>query len=212
MSRENYSRNALKRYSRKRSARKSITVVCEGKETEPNYFKSLKYDLRLSMYDVKIIPGITDPLNLVQRGISEKEKSDYKDIDEVWCVLDKEQYGQNPNFDNAVKLALTNGISLAVTNPAFELWYLLHFEYTDAPFNNATEVIKRLLKFIPKYEKNMEVYPLISENTKNGIDHAKRIKKNRTKNWDSFPNPCTTVYKPVLSIHKLKIDIKAGKV
>ena len=46
--------SSLDRRSRHQRPRKSILIVCEGQATEPNYFKSLRRELRLSSVEVQI--------------------------------------------------------------------------------------------------------------------------------------------------------------
>jgi hypothetical protein len=45
--------------------------------------------------------------------------------DEVWCVFDVDEH---PKLAEARDQANANGIQLAVSNPCFELWLLLHFQ------------------------------------------------------------------------------------
>jgi hypothetical protein len=45
--------------------------------------------------------------------------------DEIWCMFDIDEH---PNVDNAFALANGQGITLAVSNPCVELWFLLHFK------------------------------------------------------------------------------------
>jgi len=44
--------------------------------------------------------------------------------DEYWCVFDRDEH---PQFDEAVKLARDHGISIAMSNPCLELWFVWHF-------------------------------------------------------------------------------------
>jgi hypothetical protein len=61
-------------------------------------------------------------------------KSD-DEIDECWCVFDVEWPQNHPHLREAVQLAKDNGIRLAVSNPCFELWLILHFEDQTAHLN-----------------------------------------------------------------------------
>ena len=44
---------------------------------------------------------------------------------EYWCVIDVDQHA---NLVPAVEKAIANGISVAVSNPCVELWFILHFQ------------------------------------------------------------------------------------
>ena len=48
--------------------------------------------------------------------------------DAVWCVFDVDEH---PQIADARQMARANGIELAISNPCFELWLLLHFR--DSP-------------------------------------------------------------------------------
>lgn len=72
------------------------------------------------------------PLQLVKRAIetNQKELRDEKRgrgkaHDQIWCIFDRDEH---PNFESALDLAKQHGISLAVSNPCIELWFLLHFD------------------------------------------------------------------------------------
>jgi hypothetical protein len=74
------------------------------------------------------------PKTLVERAselkkIAEREarrqKDDFLKYDEVWCVFDVDAH---PNLADALQQARANSILLAVSNPCFELWLLLHFQ------------------------------------------------------------------------------------
>jgi hypothetical protein len=51
----------------------------------------------------------------------------------IWCVMDVEHPDPHPCLDEALSLAKKNGISVAMVNPCFELWILLHYEYICRP-------------------------------------------------------------------------------
>ena len=50
------------------------------------------------------------------------------EIDEFWCVFDVEWPRNHPGLGEAIKQARENQIRLAVSNPCFELWLILHFQ------------------------------------------------------------------------------------
>ncbi|MFN0203829.1 MAG: RloB family protein, partial [Bacteroidia bacterium] len=72
--------------------KKSFLIVCEGENTEPNYFKSFPV---VSAIVRAFGYGITN-IQLVNEAIKLKKSHDYKDF-EVWCVFD---YDINPNIES----------------------------------------------------------------------------------------------------------------
>jgi len=200
-------RHSLERRPGTRLPRKSILIVCEGAETEPKYFNALRKAHKLGTVSVKVVggKGKTAAVQVVERSIKLREARKkqasaslkYAAYEEVWCVLDRESKHENKSFERAKIVAEQNNISLAVSNPAFEYWYLLHFEYTTRSFQNAKAVEKELEKYIPEYDKSDNVFIQFESNTPTAIERAKRVLKNRLDKQDLYPNPSTYVHKIV---------------
>jgi RloB-like protein len=45
-----------------------------------------------------------------------------EEFDEKWCVVDTDEF----DLDDAARIAAEKSVHLAVSNPCFELWLLLH--------------------------------------------------------------------------------------
>lgn len=200
--RENYRRrgNLL-------TPKKTILIVCEGKQTEPNYFNALRSALRRKNIRVLIIPGgenLVTPIYLVQNLDTERQKLDWDPTnDEAWCVFDIEQVGTHQSLEQALAYARKRNFQLALSNPAFEYWLLLHFERTGRAFTDATEVIHSLAHHIPNYSKSMAVYRLVQEQTEQAIYNAESLRSLHEGNWEDFPNPSTGVD---LLVKKLRMN------
>jgi hypothetical protein len=65
------------------------------------------------------------------RAIAEESE-----IDEFWCVFDVEWPRNHPGLREALEQAERNSIQLAVSNPCFELWLILHFRNYNAWLDN----------------------------------------------------------------------------
>jgi hypothetical protein len=194
--------SSYNRFPGHRASRDCLLIVCEGRETEPNYFNALRIDLRLSTVDVQIEGEGGTPISVIRKAISVVEKrqklhnQDGTPIyDQVWCVFDVENPVDNPSFPQAVNQAKARNYCLAISNPAFEYWYLLHFEETNRPFMNASEVIRQLCNYMKGYEKCSDCYDQLKSLTSIAIDRADRIHRNHPDSGESeFPNSSTTVY------------------
>ena len=181
----------------KRQPRKYVLIVCGGTETEPNYFCSLRHELRLGSVVVQVEGIGRDPGNVVSRAIKTARTDGF---DEIWCVLDVENPHENPSFYPAMCRARKHKLELAVSNPAFEYWYLLHFKETDRPFGSASQAIEALKEFIPDYEKSSDVFAILFEHTDIAIKRAERILANHPDADQDFPNPSTLVFKLIKSL------------
>lgn len=127
----------LKRFERKETSnsrkvnskekRVYFLIVCEGGQTEPNYFQAFEKELPPYTLDIQALGTGCDPLGVVNAAIELKNRSKK---DSVWVVFDKDDFPAR-NFNAAIKTATTNNIKCAWSNEAFELWYILHFQYMN---------------------------------------------------------------------------------
>ncbi|SFH01126.1 RloB family protein [Sporolactobacillus nakayamae] len=105
-----------------------ILIVCEGKQTEPNYFRGFK------LTNVDVEGAGAGPMTVVERAkeiILEQRKLG-KNYDQIWCVFDRDDFSAE-RFNNAIMTTrqLRNFHS-AYSKQAFELWYVLHYEYLNS--------------------------------------------------------------------------------
>jgi hypothetical protein len=131
----------------------------------------------------------------------EKRKQDIRDgranvsqFEAVWCVFDVENPRHNQTFDRAVQVADQNEFQLAVSNPAFEFWYVLHFERTTRPFADGDEIKEYLRRRIPGYHPAMPVFDGLVLSTPTAIGYARSILENHPQGEQRFPNPSTRVH------------------
>lgn len=192
----------LERRPGRRLPLKRIVIVCEGTETEPGYFHGLRQKHRLSTLVIQVIPGGGDPTSVVKEARQELRQLDDA-RDEVWCVFDTESLLQAEPVARAVDMARSNGLQLAVSNPAFEYWYILHFERTDRPFHDAAEALDRLRTHLPDYEKNTPVFAELVAKIPTAIENAQHLRNSALEPWNRFPNPSTCVDLLVVEIKKL---------
>ncbi|MEO6195139.1 MAG: RloB family protein [Thermoanaerobaculia bacterium] len=107
----------------------------------------------------------------------------------VWCVFDVDEH---PHLLDARQKARDNGIDLAVSNPCFELWALLHFQDQTAHLER-DEARRRLKEHIRGYGKALpfqRLHPTYSE----AVQRAQNLDRRREEAQDSGGNPSTGVY------------------
>lgn len=75
---------------------------------------------------------------LVRRALEFQSQARDEDgeVDEIWCAFDVEWPENHPQLREAVALATSNGIRVAISNPCFELWLILHFRNQTAFMTN----------------------------------------------------------------------------
>ena len=183
-----------------------IFIVCEGSVTEPQYFLGLRRSCDLRAYQVQVEVDVPNPVKLVQiaQRAARSRRGRTIEFSQVWCVVDVEGPAPTAEFHRAVAVAREHNLHLAVSNPCFEYWYLLHFRETDQPFHNAEEVIRALRgqNCFPAYDKNCNAFEALADRTDLAIERAERLLK-RHVGAEDFPNPSTTVFRLVRKIQDM---------
>jgi len=191
--------------------RQYFLIVSEGEATEPNYFKSLAEKLPEQLVKVETEGIGQDPLNVVKAAIElrkkRKESPLLPQFDEVWAVFDKDDF-PDENFNNAIEKADNEGIESAYSNEAFELWYVLHFQYLDTAINRE-QYISILKSILGNYEKNdPEMYDKLQQhndsNEEQAIKFAKKLYEQRANTTPAKDKPVTRVYELVETLNKFK--------
>jgi hypothetical protein len=125
-------RQSYRKGSKKKPQRKKFLIVVEGVVTECDYMNAIRRSLRLSSVTIEIATGYTDPVGIVNSA-KKLRKSAFKSdpYDEVWCVFDVEakvtQQARH-GLAEAIDSAKRSKISVAISNPCFEIWLLWHKE------------------------------------------------------------------------------------
>lgn len=188
-----------RKISEERREKPRILIICEGKRTEPNYFACFHG----ANIVVKGFGMNTD--SLVRKAIEIRDKDEYG-FNQVWCVFDRDDFPAE-RFNNAFIIARQEDISIAYSNEAFELWYLLHFYYYDAAIKRnqyfeklSDEMIKL---FGIKYEKNnLIMYDILKSRQNLAIKHAKKLLSQYNPLNPEKDKPSTTVFTLVEELNK----------
>lgn len=219
------SRGHSSRHRGNRQVNSTILIVCERKnDTERIYFENFKG--RRSLVDVVVDQKnkCKTPADLVQHASDEAEKRNLnlEAGDSVWCVLDVDV---NENVANGVehrerelqemwRLADKNSVNLALSNPSFELWYLLHFERTGAHLSNQ-ELLDRLKKRMTHYHKTKNVFQELQPRQPEAIENAKKLNAHHERQGNHLfscsSNPSSQVFKLVTCIHQTREKNEQGK-
>lgn len=171
----------MARVSNKYQARNKFYILTNGEQTEKNYFELLK--AKHSIYDVKVEFVNADPLGLVEYAIR-----NFKDANQVWCVFDIDNSYRDNRLVPALKKAEDNGIKIAYSNMAFEVWLISHFDKCEKELQvkDYTSILNSYIKDKGvTYSKNdkelLKKYfiPLC----KDAVQNAKVVYQTRVKNF-----------------------------
>lgn len=199
---------------RKRSQRReqkvircSALIVCEGTKTEPNCFEAFAEKQQgVIVYDIEVKGLRRGTKDVVEKVIDLKNKNSH---DCVWAVFDKDEF-PTKDFNEAIAMGGKNGIEVAWSNEAFELWYLYHFQNvtTGVPRNDYEEKISAAVNASPKY-KSKKKYKYAKKDPNNyeimatyglvesALRYAEAKHLEYTDSHYANQNPWTTVYKLV---------------
>ena len=140
-----FNKQSSARQERNIAIKKTFLIYCEGKNTEPAYFNSFPVTTQT---DVKAI-GLGRSRTALVKEVIELTNTIEKDNDqEIWVVFDRDVKYENleqgnKDFNNAIEIAKREGINCAFSNDCFELWLVLHEEYTESSLHR-TQIFEKL--------------------------------------------------------------------
>jgi hypothetical protein len=199
-------RNRLSPRSRSHSARKVETreerprflIVCEGEKTEPNYFRGF----RVSSMDLEVVGEGDNTKRLVLIAQEKRAKSDY---DQVWVVFDRDSFPAE-HFNEAMQRARALGIRVAYSNEAFEIWYLLHFDFHQAGIERGRYAALLSSKLGRSYKKNdPSIFQVLLPHQETAIRHAAKLAAIYDPPRPERDNPSTTVHLLVAELRKFAV-------
>lgn len=189
-----------------------VLLVCEGRKTEPNYFKEARLAYRLSSVNIQIQqPPGNDPLTIVEFAIVELERD--PDYNRAYCVFDRDEHS---NFEQAIRRAegsqvyKSGKLYLTPSVPCFEIWVLLHYRYTTSPYAPAAgqtaceRLISDVRQYFTDYEKGHKtVFAQLSGMLDQALSHATRLEKHNSDT--ASENPATRMHRLVQYLKELRI-------
>ena len=204
------------RDSKKRNTNPIIVIVCDAKETEPVYFKNFK--ARNKPLEVAVVDKAAGKSfdELIQETLRAKDKyiAGTESSSSLWLVADvdvnrhtknNEQVRQN-QIEKLKKDAAFQGFKVVLSNPCFELWFLLHFSYSTGYLSDYNGVLQKLLKHIPEYKKTTDVFTMLENEMTKAILNGKKLKKHHeglgVTLKDVKMNPYTDVFELVEELTK----------
>ena len=190
-------RRNFRRAIGKRPYKKIFIIAVEGYKTEPQYFSifsdedsEIKIKCLKSKYKSSP-PQILKNMENYLNGVN------FYHSDEAWIVVDKDSWTD----DQLIQLfnwgQSSNNYGFALSNPNFEYWLLLHFEDGN-DIHDSRSCNSRLKRYLPNYDKCIEVRKFKPEMIINAVHRAKIRDNPPCKDWPRKTG--TTVYRLVEKI------------
>jgi hypothetical protein len=169
-----------------------MIIACEGEKTERYYFDSffkiLKEEKKLSKKSLVFATHQhTNPLGVLQdlKGFRDQGIS-YEDYQYRWIVIDRDEERSGggghtlDDFNQAIHQSENNQpkINVAWSNPSFEIWYLLHFNYNDTPIDRDLVIthLSKAMKY--SYQKESKtMYNELHDRLMKAISNTKKLMK-----------------------------------
>ena len=181
-----------------RRYKRLFLIATEGNKTEPQYFALLNEEVVL--VQVQVVKGQHDsaPKHVLSRMEEHVRKQRLLAGDEAWLVIDKDQWSQEQIGDLHDWTQLHANRALAVTNPKFEFWLLLHFE-DGAGVSTPQDCKQRLKRYLPNYDKGIGHGQISLLQVQDAIERAKRRDQPPCADWPRMAG-ASTVYRLVAKI------------
>jgi hypothetical protein len=193
----------LRRRVHRREPKRRFTLICEGDNTEPIYFQTLKRLFSKALIQVEIVAGAGVPRTIAELAVEKakeiglwprrgKRKDSFEEKDEIWAVFDRDAH---PKFDEAVNHCEAHGVNVARSNPCFEVWLILHVMDYDRPDGRHT-VQQHLGRIRPEYDSSRRKIPNCAElisSLEEAEVRAERQMTRRENEGRKFGPPSTTV-------------------
>lgn len=197
---------------------KLLVIACEG-ETEIIYFEALRNYITLRNLSIHVLPkqnrdsnpkAVFDQLDEFAKSLAPEPQ------DELWIVIDRDKWTDQMLSEVAQYCSQKENMKLAVSNPCFELWLLLHFEeiesLTDSEIQQLKEnkrnskrgdpeLVKRMRKNMKSFSKKNFNTGILMDKISKANERAKKLDKNPQARWPEEIG--THVYKIIESIRLL---------
>ena len=165
-----------KRGTSRRKLKQVYLIIAEGKNKTEMLYLSHFQDQEKS-YSIRFVKAgyKTDAASLYNALIDKWEELDLseKKGDRGFVILDIDNDLLKAQKVSALVHSNTNtAVSFVVSNPTFEVWFLLHFKYTTKQYKDGNAVIKELRRYLPNYEKNRDCFEDCKDEMKEAIKNS----------------------------------------
>ncbi|MCP5518448.1 MAG: RloB domain-containing protein [Verrucomicrobiales bacterium] len=175
--------NRFQRRHRFRDPKKFFIIATEGECTEDIYFTALKPP-RDAAIQLKVLPtrkGRSHPRQVLERLKNYDRDAGSSAQDELWLVVDKDAWTEIDLDDVARALNGMPRYHLALSNPCFELWLVLHRR--DSSGKSCAQLQAILEDELGAYRKNGYDAEKLKPGIEDAITRARRIDTPAQEPW-----------------------------
>ena len=193
---------------------KLIIIAAEGTKTEKSYFENLAIAYENKKTHVEVIDRLenqSDPQHILKQLNHFKSFYKLRKDDELWLVIDVDRW-RDAILADIARQCIQKVIKLAVSNPCFEIWMLLHhrglddysideiqeFRLNRKDGTNRTRLERELIKILNRYNKTDPHPDDFIPHVDVAIKRSRAIDINQNERWPSDIG--TRVYLLAMSI------------
>lgn len=201
-----------------------VIIAAEDTKATVSYFETLRSSAfyQNPQVHVEILPRTTtasSPEHVLEQLSQWRQEYQIAENDELWLVIDVDNWG-DAKLSRISQICNQKNFFMAVSNPAIELWFLLHITNVKDEYSaqqrqvlfenkkvnaNRTALEQVLIEKLGKYNKsNFDAVPLMVH-IHLAILHAKDLEINPNDRWPQQLG--TQVYRLVESILDLSRDL-----
>jgi len=179
--------------------RKLFLIATEGAKTEPIYFGI--FNSPQTTIHVKLLPARkhdSSPPQVLKRAKEFVKEKGVGKKDEVWLVMDRDQW-TDEQLEGVFIGCRASAFNLAVSNPQFEYWLLLHFE-DGSGVSGSRDCTQRLMRYLPNFDKGHLEIQKVEPGIPNAIHRAEAKDTPPCEDWPKTNG--STVYRLVKSLRE----------
>ena len=196
-------RERIGRRAPTRQPKVRFTLFCEGRNTEPQYFRAVKNRDNGSLISIQFGDKGRAPITLAEKAVKiikspglprgrGGRRNLFEEQDQVWVVFDRDEHER---FDEAVSLCERNGIGVARSNPCFEVWSILHmvdYARQDDRHRVKNEFRRLLSEHGLESEEKVSFEKLMTA-VEDAEERAEKLNRRRREEGQPYGRPSTTV-------------------
>src|SRR5262245_60057156 len=170
----------FKRPLGERRYKKLFVVSVEGSKTEPQYFAIFNQPQSIVLVKCLKRPSTeSSPIQVLKKMQGYLRKESLRKTDEAWIVVDKDAWTEDQLRELLQWAKKSENHGVALSNPNFEYWLLLHFE-DGKGIASPQECLTGLKRHLPNYKKDIDGKKIKLELIKNAIARAKQRDTNQS--------------------------------
>lgn len=154
-----------------------VVIASEDRYAVQQYFEFF-HSTRIQFKVLETDDGRSSPTHVMDRLSQFMKEYDLGEGDQFWLVCDTDHWteaGHIKNLKQVVAHCRKKGVQVAISNPCFDLWLLLHF--ADFPVTSpltCKDVQRQLRQVIGQYNKTrVFALPIDDNGVQNAIDRSK---------------------------------------